>query len=154
MPASGETPLPTLILLFLVVPLVEIYVLIEVGQVIGALPTIGLCVLTALLGGGLLRHQGLRTMLRAQENIVRGQVPAIEMLEGIALAVGGALLLTPGFLTDTIGFLCLIPWTRRMLVRAALRRMNVTWGPPPGGRGPGGADRHTLEGDYRRHDRD
>lgn len=154
MPAPKGIPLPTLILLFLVVPLVEIYVLIEVGQVIGALPTIGLCVLTAVLGGGLLRHQGLRTMLRAQENIARGQVPAIEMLEGIALAVGGALLLTPGFLTDVVGFLCLIPWTRRMLVRAALRRMNVTWGPPPGGPGTGGADRRTLEGDYRRHDRD
>ena len=145
--------MPALFLLFLIVPLVEIYILIEVGQVIGALPTILACVGTALLGGGLLRHQGLQTMNRARGNLDRGQLPAMEMLEGVALVVGGALLLTPGFATDTVGFLCLLPWTRRGLIRLALRRMQVYYTSGPGPRGPGGVGgRHTLEGEYRRDD--
>ncbi|MDZ7747964.1 MAG: FxsA family protein [Halofilum sp. (in: g-proteobacteria)] len=123
--------MPAFILLFLVVPLVEIYLLIEVGQVIGALPTVGLCVLTAVVGGALLRYQGFQTMVRAQQNLQRGRIPAIEMFEGVALAIGGALLLTPGFATDVIGFLCLVPWSRRAMIRAAMRRMQVSYGPPP-----------------------
>lgn len=146
-----------LLLLFLLVPLVEIYILIEVGQVIGALSTIGLCVLTAVVGAALLRVQGIRTLIRAQENLSRGEIPAIEMFEGVALAFGGALLLTPGFATDTVGFLCLIPWSRRALIRAALQRMQIYYGPPgegPGaGAGPSGPHR-TIEGDFRRRDRD
>lgn len=145
------------LLLFLLVPLAEIYILIEVGSVIGALTTIGLCVLTAVIGAGLLRIQGFQTMRRAQENLNRGEIPAIEMFEGVALAFGGALLLTPGFVTDTVGFLCLIPWSRRWLIRTALRRMNVYYGPPGGPGGPGGAGddiRHTIEGNYRHRDRD
>ena len=145
--------MPALFLLFLIVPLVEIYILIEVGQVIGALPTILACVGTALLGGGLLRHQGLQTMNRARGNLDRGQLPAMEMLEGVALVIGGALLLTPGFATDLVGFLCLLPWTRRGLIRLALRRMQVYYTSGPGPRGPGGVrGRHTLEGEYRRDD--
>lgn len=143
-----------LLLLFLLVPLVEIWILIEVGQEIGALPTIGLCVLTAVVGAALLRLQGLQTLTRAQANLNRGEIPAIEMFEGVALAFGGALLLTPGFATDVLGFLCLIPWSRRAMIRGALRRMNVYYGPPGGpGAGPGGS-RHTIEGDFRRDDRD
>jgi len=148
---DGNPPLPVLFLVFLLVPLVEIYILIEVGQVIGALPTITLCVATAVVGAGLLRHQGLATMNRARGNIDRSQVPAMEMLEGVALVIGGALLLTPGLATDGVGFCCLVPWTRRGLVRLALRRMQVRY--MPGGRGPGGgagADRRTIEGEYRR----
>jgi len=141
-----------LLLLFLVVPLVEIWILIEVGQEIGALPTIGLCVLTAVFGAALLRLQGLQTLTRAQQNLNRGEIPAIEMFEGVALAFGGALLLTPGFATDVLGFLCLVPWTRRAMIRGALRRMDVYYG-PPGGPGAGGS-RHTIEGDFRREDRD
>ncbi|MDZ7828850.1 MAG: FxsA family protein [Halofilum sp. (in: g-proteobacteria)] len=143
-----------LLLLFLLVPLVEIWILIEVGQEIGALPTIGLCVLTAVVGAALLRLQGLRTLTRAQENLNRGEIPAIEMFEGVALAFGGALLLTPGFATDVLGFLCLVPWSRRAMIRGALRRMNVYYGPPGGpGAGPG-RSQHTIEGDFRRDDRD
>ncbi|MDX1609830.1 MAG: FxsA family protein, partial [Halofilum sp. (in: g-proteobacteria)] len=136
------------------VPLVEIYVLIEVGTVIGALPTIALCVLTAVVGAGLLRVQGFQTMRRAQENLNRGEIPAIEMFEGVALAFGGALLLTPGFLTDAVGFLCLVPWTRRWLIRMALARMQVQYGPAGGPRGPGGPDRRTIEGRFQRRDDD
>ncbi len=149
--------MPTILLLFVIVPLVEIYVLIELGQVIGALATVGLCVLTAVVGGALLRYQGLQTMFRAQANLSRGQLPAIEMFEGVALAVGGALLLTPGLVTDVFGFLCLVPWSRRMMIYAAMRRMQVTYGPPGGFGGPGGGaddDPHrTLEGEFERRDR-
>ena len=142
------------LLLFLLVPLVEIYVLIEVGGIIGALSTIGLCVLTAVIGAALLRIQGFQTLRRAQDNLSRGEIPAIEMFEGVALAFGGALLLTPGFLTDTVGFLCLIPWSRRALIRAALRRMDVYYGPPGGPGGPPGGRHYTIEGDFRRRDED
>lgn len=148
--------MPALLLIFLVVPLVEIYVLIEIGGIIGALPTVLACVGTAVLGGGLLRYQGFQTLRRAQRNMDRGQVPAMEMFEGVALAFGGALLLTPGFVTDVAGFLCLIPWTRRALIAAALRRMQVryTSGGPGGPDGPGGAGgtRGTIEGEFHRRD--
>ncbi len=132
------------IVLFLVVPLAEIYLLIEIGQIIGALSTIALCVLTAVLGGVLLRYQGLQVMFRAQASLARQQVPAIEMFEGVALAAGGMLLLTPGFATDAVGFLCLLPWTRRAMVRALIRRMSGRGGPPTRGR------QSTIEGEYRR----
>jgi len=148
---------PAFLLLFIIVPLVEIYLLIEIGTVIGALTTVALCVLTAVVGGGLLRYQGLQTMFRAQANLSKGQLPAIEMFEGVALAIGGALLLTPGFVTDIFGFLCLIPWSRRMMIHAAMRRMQVAYGPPgsgPGGPGRGGTGpRDTLEGDFEHRDR-
>jgi len=145
------------LLLFIIVPLVEIYLLIEIGTVIGALMTVALCVLTAVVGGVLLRYQGLQTMFRAQANLSRGQVPAIEMFEGVALAIGGALLLTPGLVTDVLGFLCLIPWSRRMMIHAAMRRMQVVYGPASGrgGSRPGGPSPHEpLEGDFEHRDRD
>ena len=83
--------------LFLIIPIIEIYFLIKVGEVIGALPTIILVVLTAVIGAGLLRQQGLSTLARLQQNISQGKIPAQEMVEGVLLAVGGALLMTPGF---------------------------------------------------------
>jgi UPF0716 protein FxsA len=114
-----------LFLLFLTVPLVEMWVLINVGQQIGAWPTIGLVVLTAAIGLQLLRQQGFSTLLRAQERMNAGGIPAQEMLEGLALAVGGALLLTPGFITDAFGFACLLPWTRRAMTARLAKRMIV-----------------------------
>lgn len=148
--------MPALLLIFLVVPLVEIYVLIEVGAIIGALATVLACVGTAIVGGGLLRYQGFQTLRRAQRNLDHGQIPAMEMFEGVALGIGGALLLTPGFVTDVAGFLCLIPWTRRALVAAALRRMQVRWtsAGPGGPDGPGGSGgtRGSIEGEFHRHD--
>ncbi|MEZ5524650.1 MAG: FxsA family protein [Pseudomonadales bacterium] len=114
-----------LFLLFIVMPVVEITLLIKVGQQIGALNTAGLVVLTAIIGSFMLRQQGLSTLFRAQERINSGQIPLQEMLEGIFLAVGGALLITPGFVTDLFGFLCLIPATRRGIVRLAGRHIKV-----------------------------
>ena len=142
------SPFAILFLLFLTIPLVEVYLLIKVGGWIGALPTIGLVVFTAVLGAALLRIQGLETLQRFQMTLASGQIPAMEMLEGVVLAVSGALLLTPGFLTDTLGFLGLVPPVRRWLVRRVLERFLPPGGPGPGeGRGP-----VTLEGEYRRLD--
>ena len=111
----------SLLLLFLLVPLIEIYVLIQVGSVIGAGWTIFLVVGTAVLGAGLLRMQGLNTMQKAQESLANGEIPAIAMLEGVALLFSGAMLLTPGFFTDAIGFALLIPAVRQGLIKRALK---------------------------------
>ena len=101
---------------FIVLPILEMYILIEVGGFIGALNTIGLVLLTALLGLILLRQQGFRTLLNARNKLMQAELPAEEIVTGIFLAVGGALLLTPGFVTDFIGFMCLLPFTRRLLM--------------------------------------
>ena len=92
------SPFQLLFLLFIIVPLTEIYLLIQVGGVIGALPTVLLVVFTAVLGAWLLRMQGVSTLRRVQSAMQHGQIPAIEMVEGMVLVVSGALLLTPGFL--------------------------------------------------------
>lgn len=112
-------------LMFLITPIMEMYLLIKVGGWIGALPTIGLVALTAVIGVALLRQQGFATLLRGQQRLAEGQLPAQEMMEGFALAVGGALLLTPGFVTDSFGFALLLPFSRRALVAWLLRR--GTW---------------------------
>ena len=117
---------PILAVLFLVVPIIEIYLLIQVGQVIGAGWTIFLVVLTAVVGVALLRVQGLSTLHRAQQKMRHNELPAREILEGMGLLVAGALLLTPGFFTDTIGFLLLFPPTRLLLVNAIVSRMVVS----------------------------
>ena len=97
-------PFPVFLLLFLLVPLVEIYFMIKVGSWIGAFTTVVLVVLTAVLGAALARHQGLATLQRLQQTIARGEAPALEMLEGGLLLVGALLLLVPGFITDLAGF--------------------------------------------------
>lgn len=104
-------------LFFLIVPFVEIYFLLEVGGVIGAFPTIFLVVLTAVWGGWLLRQQGFATWQRLQNNLAQGQIPAYEVVEGPIILVGGALLLTPGFMTDLLGFACLIPSSRKWIAQ-------------------------------------
>lgn len=104
-------------LLFITVPLLELYVLIKVGSGIGGLATIGLCLLTAALGGLLIRLQGLSTMLDAQRRMARGELPAEHALHGLLLGLAGVLLFTPGFITDTIGFLLLVPLFRQWLIR-------------------------------------
>lgn len=113
---------PLFFVLFLVIPIIEIFFLIKVGEVIGAFPTIILVVLTAVIGAALLRQQGLSTLARFQQNISTGKLPAQEMVEGILLAVGGALLMTPGFVTDTMGFLCLIPMSRQAIAKTIIKR--------------------------------
>ena len=119
------TPFRFLFLLFILVPLVEIYLLIQVGSVIGGLPTVLLIILTAIVGVGLLKQQGLSTLMTAQQSLARGELPALQLLEGAALLVSGALLLTPGFVTDFIGFIGLIPLTRQALLSSFLSRRNA-----------------------------
>ena len=107
--------------LFFITPLVEMIILIEVGGMIGPLPTVGLVVLTAICGVWLLRLEGMATLTRVQEKLQIGEVPESELLEGIMLIIGGALLLTPGFATDIVGFVCLIPGLRRPLAARIIR---------------------------------
>ncbi|SEA00381.1 FxsA family protein [Marinobacterium iners] len=114
-----------LFLLFIIIPIIEITVLIQVGQAIGAWYTVGLVLLSAFIGVNMLRHQGLSTLARAQQRMDQGEVPGQEMAEGILLAVGGALLVTPGFVTDVIGFSCLIPAARRALIKPLIGRFTV-----------------------------
>lgn len=114
---------PLIAVLFLVIPIIEIYLLIQVGQVIGAGWTIFLVVLTAVIGVALLKHQGLSTLNRAQLKMQQNELPAREILEGMGLLVAGALLLTPGFFTDAVGFFLLFPPTRIWLVSAMASRL-------------------------------
>lgn len=110
------------LLVFLVLPLVEMAILIEVGARIGSWPTIGLVVGTALLGVALLKRQGFATLLRGQARLAAGELPLREIAEGLLLAVAGALLLTPGFVTDCCGFVLLAPPPRRRLASGLLAR--------------------------------
>lgn len=104
-------------LFFLIIPFVEIYLLLQLGGIVGVIPTVLLVVFTAILGAWLLRRQGFATWQRFQRNLEQGQMPAYEMIEGPILLVGGALLLTPGFFTDALGFACLVPQLRRKLAQ-------------------------------------
>lgn len=110
-----------LFLLFLIMPIVEMLLLFEVSAHIGAIYTIGLVVLTAAIGIQILKQQGLSTITRANQRMQSGELPAQEIMEGLFLAVGGAFLLTPGFITDTIGFLFLIGPSRRLIVKALMK---------------------------------
>ncbi|MBC8210667.1 MAG: FxsA family protein [Gammaproteobacteria bacterium] len=114
---------PVFALIFLIVPVVEIYFLIQVGQMIGALWTVFLVVLTAVIGVHLLKSQGLSTLSRAQQKMHAGEMPAQELLEGFALVIAGAFLLTPGFFTDSLGFLLLIPQTRSFIMKKLSARL-------------------------------
>ncbi len=135
-----------LLLAMIGVPVLEIVVFIEAGDYLGLWPTVGAVILTAVVGSALLRHQGLSTLARAQKNLAAGQLPMTEVFDGMCILVGGALLLTPGFITDGVGFLLLFPpvravlrqWMRRYLVN---RTEAPVWAdaPPPGeGHGPTG----------------
>ena len=140
--------LHVLILLFVAIPIVEIYLLLEVGGVIGAIPTIGLVVLTAVAGAALVRAQGFSTIRQAQRSMDAGEVPAVAIIEGMFLLVAGALLLTPGFLTDAIGFGCLVPPLRRAVIvrfiESRMVRMHDRSAPPHRG--------DVIEGEFERED--
>lgn len=132
MPPVRVRIFPILLALFLVMPIIEIYLLIKVAGIIDWLPTIALIVLTAVIGASLLKSQGTQTYLRFNQSLSEGRVPANEILEGVALLIGGALLLTPGFFTDAIGFFCLLPITRRPVVTFIVNRFNPISGPMSG----------------------
>jgi UPF0716 protein FxsA len=136
------------LLLFIGAPLVELFFLIRVGSVIGALPTIALSILTAVVGAWLVRMQGLAVLMRVREAMDRGETPALALLDGAVLLLCGFLLLLPGFVTDIAGFLLLIPALRRALIR---RYVQIV----PFGAGVGPQDEHRpriIDADYRRED--
>ncbi|NVJ93458.1 MAG: FxsA family protein [Methylocystaceae bacterium] len=103
------------LLLFIGIPIVEISVFIQVGDIIGLWPTIAIVILTALIGTTLLRQQGLSTLMRAQNTLNEGNVPAAELFDGVCLLLAGAFLLTPGFVTDSLGLLLFLPPFRALI---------------------------------------
>lgn len=111
-----------LLLLFIVVPVVELALLIEVGQRIGFLATVGLVMGTGIVGAALARQQGLSTLARLQRDLNDGRLPAEPIVDGVLILVAAAVLITPGVLTDLVGFLCLIPAFRQLLKRYLKRR--------------------------------
>ncbi len=117
--------LSRLILVFVLVPLLELAILLRVGQFIGLTATIGLVVATGIGGAFLARQQGVRALQAVQQELAAGQLPGRSLLDGLAVLVGGALLLTPGILTDVLGFSLVLPFSRgwlRSLVQRSLER--------------------------------
>src|SRR4051794_15101600 len=114
---------PLLILLFIVVPIVELYVIIQVGHAIGIWWTLLLLLVDSVLGSVLMRSQGRTAWRRFQAALAEGRAPAREVLDGVLVIFGGAFLLTPGFVTDVIGFFLLVPPTRAVVRRALVHRL-------------------------------
>jgi len=138
---------------FIGVPIVEIAIFIEVGGVLGLWPTLGLVVLTAILGTWQLRAQGLATLMRAREQVERGALPTRELFDGACLLVAGALLLTPGFVTDGAGFLLFFPPVRDILLGFLARhiqtRMQTRVFVDGEEVSTGGPDGPVIDGEYR-----
>jgi UPF0716 protein FxsA len=114
-----------LALLIIIIPAIDIGVLLVSGKTIGVLPTIAIIILTGIAGAYLAKKEGLQTIRRAQEQFSQGQIPGESVLDGICVIIGGTLLLTPGFITDLLGFLLLFPPSRRpfkLLMKNALRK--------------------------------
>ena len=104
-----------LFLAFTIIPIIEIYLLIEIGSMFGALTAVTLVILTGFLGAFLARMQGLQTLYRIKESLREGRMPSGELLDALLIVIAGLVLLTPGFLTDSVGFLLLIPATRNSI---------------------------------------
>ncbi len=146
-------------LAFILVPIIEIAIFIEVGGEIGLWNTLAVVVLTAIVGTWMLRAQGMRTLRRAQDSLARQVFPVSEVFDGLCLLVGGALLLTPGFLTDALGFLLFLPPVRAAIRGVILRFLSASgtnWmgGEAPGSgdsgkRGPDNGEGRTIEGEFR-----
>lgn len=113
-----------LVLIFIVVPIAELYVLIQIGQAIGILPTIALLILASVLGAMLMRSQGRATWTRFNRTLAEGRVPGREVLDGVLVIFGGALLLTPGFLSDLLGLILLLPPTRALVRHVLVARFS------------------------------
>ncbi|MEO9494069.1 MAG: FxsA family protein [Vibrio splendidus] len=161
---------PILLLLFIFVPIIEIGLFIQVGGFLGLWPTIALVLITAFVGASLVRSQGIQTLMSVQGRLQQGEMPAQQILEGVMLAVAGVLLLTPGFMTDALGMLVLLPAPRAMIAK----KMMVTnmsggfhaggqagFGQSPFGQDPFNSgpsdqskDGNTFEGEFEKKDDD
>lgn len=139
-----------LIVLFILLPVLEIYLLIKIGGIIGAGYTTILVVGTAVAGVILLRTQGFATFTRVRNALARGELPALEMVEGAILLVSGAFLLAPGFFTDTLGLLGLIPFVRQYVARWVIGQFQVGSVASGTSRSTRADTPRTLEGEYRR----
>lgn len=146
-----------ILLLLIGVPIAEIAVFIQVGGWIGLWPTIALVVLTAMIGTALLRQQGFATLMKVRESLAAGRLPLAEVFDGVCLLAAGALLLTPGFVTDAVGFLLLVPpvrvavrrWLAAYLMSSGRVQGGTDEGPAPrrDGRRPTGGPT-VIEGEY------
>ncbi|MFD2175951.1 FxsA family protein [Veronia pacifica] len=158
---------PVILFLFIVVPIVEIALFIQVGGFLGLWTTIALVLITAVLGASLVRSQGLQTLMSAQSRMQHGELPAQEIMEGVLLAVAGVLLLTPGFMTDAMGMTVLLPGPRSLIAKYCLTKFKVGASSASfhgfsqqGGNHQGPFDRSsrtggdTFEGEYERKDDD
>ena len=132
-----------LFIAIIVMSFLELYVLIAVGSILGAFLTILLIIASAGLGSYLLREQGIATWQRFQETLARQEVPAYELMEGFLILIGGALLLTPGFITDAIGLVCLLPSLRKTIISYIMKYYFI---PPNAG------NDNVLEGEFRKED--
>jgi UPF0716 protein FxsA len=148
--------MPFLIILFIVVPILELYVIIQVGQAIGVVPTLLLLLADAVLGSLLLKHQGRGAWRRFNEALGARRFPGKEVADGVLIVIGGTLLLSPGFITDIFGIFLLIPPTRA-IARKVLKRFTVGrfmvvgmpgGGPGPFGSAPGGGPRPERDYDF------
>ncbi|MEZ9152739.1 membrane protein FxsA [Vibrio sp. F13] len=165
---------PILLLLFIFVPIIEIGLFIQVGGFLGLWPTIALVLITAFVGASLVRSQGIQTLMSVQGRLQQGEMPAQQILEGVMLAVAGVLLLTPGFMTDALGMLVLLPAPRAMIAKKMMEKMVVTnmsggfhaggqagfgqspFGQDPFNRDPSdqSKDGNTFEGEFEKKDED
>lgn len=162
---------PILLLMFIFVPIIEIGLFISVGGYLGLWPAIALVLITAFVGASLVRSQGLQTLMSVQNRLQQGELPAQQILEGVMLAVSGVLLLTPGFMTDALGMLVLLPAPRAAMAKYLMSKMTVqsVGGGFQGGFGSGNfqqgpfdqdpfnqqpKDGNTFEGEYERKDGD
>jgi UPF0716 protein FxsA len=145
-----------LVILFIVVPIAELYVIIQVGEAIGVVPTLLLLLLDAILGSLLLKHQGRGAWRRFNEALAQRRFPGKEVADGLLIVIGGTLLLAPGFLTDIVGIFLLVPPTRA-IARSVLKRFTIgrftvvgmsAGGASPFGRGPDGPGRPGPQRDY------
>lgn len=149
-PRTETATVPTWLLpaLAIGVPLIELYVLIQVGSEIGALPTIVICVLSAIIGIGLVRRQGLGILGRVLGAMAADELPALDLLDGALLLMAGFFLLLPGFITDGLGILLLVPSVRQWIIRRWVRLVPLR----PAGCDPRPSSPRVIEGRFRRED--
>ena len=115
----------TLLLFLIAIPAIEIFLMIKIGQNIGALSTVGLIFLTAIIGIYYAKIEGLNTLRSGVVNLYKNKIPIYEIISGASIAVAALLLIIPGFMTDTIGFLLLIPFSRKILIKIFLSKQNT-----------------------------
>jgi UPF0716 protein FxsA len=140
--------LQIILLILLLIPFIELYLLLEVGSFLGVFPTIIVIISTGVLGVWLFRQQGFATLKRFQDSVARGEVPAYEMIEGPILLIGGALLIAPGFFTDVLGIACLIPATRKAIAKYVIEHYLVTANNSPFSHAP--QEKAAIEGEFRK----